>query len=57
MVKRTKYNLDNVFPRKTAFLFSMILLFLLGICWCCALFPSVKIIEPKTDPDYFHYHE
>ena len=39
-------------------LFSVILLFVVGICWFCALFPSTKIIEPtETGPDYFHYHE
>ena len=45
MVKRTNYNLDKVFPRKTTFVFSIVLLFLLGICWFC-VFSSTKIIEP-----------
>ena len=53
MIKNRMYNL----ARPNSFLFSLILLFMVGICWFCALFPSVKIIEPKTGPDYFHYHE
>ena len=45
MVKITNYNLDKVFPRKTSLVFSIVLLFLLGICWFC-VFSSTKIIEP-----------
>lgn len=44
--------------KKSNLVFSLILLFMVGICWFCAFFPSVKIIEPtETGPDYFHYHE
>ena len=44
MVKKSSYNLVKSFPRKTTFLFSVILLFFLGLCWFCVFFPR-KIVE------------
>lgn len=50
LVKIARKKMERKMPN---LLFSIILLFMIGICWFCTVFPSVKIIEPKTGP----YHE
>lgn len=54
LVKIARKKMERKIPN---FLFSLILLFIVGICWFCTVFPSTTIIEPKTGTDYFHYHE
>ena len=45
-----------VYKKRGSWILSIILLFIVGICWFCAFFPSATIREPKTT-DSFHYHE